>query len=379
MRREGKSPAVSGWKNFLASIDGLLLLLIEISLVLTLFSLAYLLWGIFSGTVGRFPALPEPAQERILRNLQTSSQIFLLSVVVLAGTVLLRHYEDADAVTVVAFMGAVCWFGLPFLVKQMLEAAHQFIQNEASATLIAAFSTAGKTIVAMLALVFLRHGVRWFRLPRAAPPPSVIARLPSPLLPRGKKPTVFSPCWHLPYCREFLLPVCPAFQARKKCWKVGRGCMCDPDMFVALVKDMGAGVRGKQRTAQQYMYQTAQEQMRIKRKGDKPPCKTCFIYLEHQRLKLEFLSPFVYPASALILWGLFPLLKKGYLAFSPRLASWWATISFAVYQPGNPLEQATPMGGTHFYGFYAFLFLLGLLLVIFLIRLLEWVILKLKW
>jgi hypothetical protein len=156
--------------------------------------------------------------------------------------------------------------------------------------------------------------------------------------------------------------------------------MCDPEMFTALFKDVRAGVKGKQRTAQMYMYQTVQEQMRSQWKGGKPPCKTCFIYLEHQRLKHRFLAPLTYPFTALLLWLLYPTLQRVYRVYSPKVAQWWATISFSVSQPGNPLEQAAPLStATDVYTFYAFVFVFGLLLLMLVIRSVEVVVLKWKW
>src|SRR5690606_15002635 len=37
---------------------------------------------------------------------------------------------------------------------------------------------------------------------------------------------MFSPCWKLPFCREVIRKQCPAFLAKKRCWKFGRGCYC---------------------------------------------------------------------------------------------------------------------------------------------------------
>jgi hypothetical protein len=91
-----------------------------------------------------------------------------------------------------------------------------------------------------------------------------------------------SPCWSLPFCREVIRKQCPAYLARKTCWKFKRGCYCDDEMIARIV-------RGE--SLEKIKAPTKMSQLR------KPPCKRCYIYLEHQTHKFKMLSPLAIPLT----------------------------------------------------------------------------------
>jgi len=367
-----------------AAIDTVLVLFLRVALVVLLLSLAYLLYGLLSGAIPRLDvpgAFTDQDRLRILRNVQTFGALCFFSLAVLTFCTVVLRPDDQDVLFLLGIGTAVVWLGFPALIGYLLRsylAAH----NEATRYLLAMFVNGGRVMALLLCIPVVRGIGRWLRQHpwlRALPEPKAATRIPSAQLPPGREPTIFSPCWHLPYCREFLLRVCPAYQARKKCWKLGRGCYCDQSMIDLLVKGVKTA-RG--RSAQAYLRQEISDRLQVaKSRTQKAPCGRCFIYLEHQRLKHKFISPWLYPLTALLMWALYPYAAKGYYLVAEGGRKAWAYLSFtsSVQQAVQAAEQSTSSLLGRDYAPLVFTVILGFFVLILLLRLTETVIFKWKW
>ena len=46
----------------------------------------------------------------------------------------------------------------------------------------------------------------------------------------------YGACWDMAYCRGFVRDVCPAFKARKSCWRIKVGCYCDEQTILLAMR-----------------------------------------------------------------------------------------------------------------------------------------------
>jgi hypothetical protein len=185
--------------------------------------------------------------------------------------------------------------------------------------------------------------------------------------------TMFSPCWQLSYCREVIRVRCPAFVAKTKCWKFGRGCYCDSEMITRIINGETLS-----------RIQAPSQLTRMSR----PPCGSCYIYLEHQAHKLRWLSPLLIPVTIGVMFLLWPLYRIAFQGVAKLFSGLWQAVAFVpppTYGPPpkntfNPIPtgQITPeqavLIAQNMCGV-----ILGFFVLIYLLRLLEWALYKRNW
>jgi hypothetical protein len=190
----------------------------------------------------------------------------------------------------------------------------------------------------------------------------------------AKNSNAFSPCWQLPFCREVIRKQCPAYLARKTCWKFGRGCYCDEEMISRII-------RGES-------LDTIKAPTRMSRKG-KPPCGRCYIYLEHQSHKFRLYSPLAVPATVIGVYLLWPIYTKVFDGFNQYLNKFWDLVSFNPRnlatgslkidpQSVKDMSQLNPDQVTHV-ALVIFGVLLGFMLLIYISKFIEWAVYTAKW
>ena len=179
---------------------------------------------------------------------------------------------------------------------------------------------------------------------------------------------MFSPCWKLPFCREVIRKQCPAFLAKKTCWRFGRGCYCDEEMISRIIKGESLEV--------------IKAPTRLSKAG-KAPCGRCHIYLEHQGYKYKILSPLAVPITGVVMFFVWPFWTKAFQAFST--ASFWDAISFDAkkFTPGAVATDSKTSGGlpaeqvmqiaTILFGV-----LIGFFVLIYVCKFIEWFVYKAK-
>ena len=105
-------------------------------------------------------------------------------------------------------------------------------------------------------------------------------------------------------------------------------------------------------------------------------CRQCFLYAEHQKQKYRILSPLVFPAAIGIMYAFYKpitmFLDKA-LAFTDRFASKVSFLPKATNMPPNPWAN---LDATAVVVQWIMLICLGLVLVTYMLRLLEYCIFK---
>ena len=123
------------------------------------------------------------------------------------------------------------------------------------------------------------------------------------LVKKPRKPLVLSHCWDMPNCSEALRKICPEFQKRRNCWRVKHGCLCDQRMVMR-----AAGLSTMQKTERDAQLGSEGPQKPIAHLTPalkRARCRTCAIYLEHQRQKFRIFSALVVPAALALIVGFY--------------------------------------------------------------------------
>ncbi|MBI5831181.1 MAG: hypothetical protein HZB16_02590 [Armatimonadetes bacterium] len=244
-----------------------------------------------------------------------------------------RTEQSEERVGYVGIYGVAMWFGFSYLVRIMGNkyAQGQWQNSEAVKVLLTNVLHAGQWTLLTLLIPGLRAG--WGKVVARAEMKQTRAYKAAAKLKRespksGGKPNVLSPCWRLPYCRDYLLSVCPAYKARRRCWKLKRGCFCDNSMLENLI----TGVKGSTATQQAYMRSEIDARNSVAaQRGAAPPCRRCFIYLEHQELKYSVMAPLVYPVvGAVCYFGYKPLVVPAWDWVQKFLADIWSKIALTT-------------------------------------------------
>ena len=106
-------------------------------------------------------------------------------------------------------------------------------------------------------------------------------------------------CWDTNFCTPEIKNVCPAWAARRNCWKTGTGC-CDESLVLASLAS--ADNKYSERLREMLNPHTKEE-------FKKRECRTCHIYMAHQKYKYRAWLPVV----ILVALGI------GYLCYQPLL------------------------------------------------------------
>ena len=320
-------------------------------------SAIHLLYGILAGYIPKYASFPRPQRLHILQSVKPMLAAFQVSSILLSLLVVAAHYNDADKLAWVGLLGLFAYLGVPMLCSWSL-VLHAGSFNYAVKIVSRGFRLAGTVILLLVALPGAR--LLLLGLWGAATRRAERAYSPTAKTVPAKRLSMFSKCWDLPYCRDFLRQRCPAYKARKTCWKLGRGCYCDPSIIEGLLK----GVK-----ASELVYQEGATTRKTTM-----TCRKCPIYLEHQRLKYKALYPLAYPAAGLVIWALLPALKAVYFKGATLLTFLLARLSYAGPAAFKPWEEA--LSSPFLVGI--FIAISGLLVLLGLIKLTDYLIWGLK-
>jgi hypothetical protein len=309
-------------------IDGIASSVFYLSLLVSLLGLAYLLWGVWSGSL----ALPKftttyghDDRVRIVQNLQMVQNVVIWSTMLAVGTFLFLYYADTAAGYGLVVVGLFLNAGIPWLSQIFLNMVHatpcgvttvpvvHFISSISwvpgvPGILLVVFDIVRRIIVGLEDSKTRKKSLRYGQSQTAAS--------------TTKRRNVFmGRCWNLPYCRSPLRERCPVYIKRMfPCWRYKQGCMCEENIAVlgstadwkSAVAVAMAQLEGKPAPA------TAAVNPLLKIAGGtkiqltwaekKQRCRECVIYNTHQEQKYKLGVGVVFAATAYLLYAFNDLL-----------------------------------------------------------------------
>jgi len=343
-------------------------------------SAGYILYGIFSGVLNK--QVDPAAAERYVRNLRLMGEIMAASGVL--GTicfVILTLSEIAYSITM-GLLGVALMFGMPILVASNLSQA----SNRVISTINEWSRNAGMGILAVVALRVLYEIVEQIRTAGARRKEKEALEAIEGLQKVKKPPKqgLWSPCWKLPYCHDAVREACPAFKARKSCWRYGAGCNCDPGLIERLIRsgalESGKGASkasSRDKTAHAaYVRSDLQADAPVKAAERTIPCSKCPIYLDHQRQKFKIVNPFAIVVTVMLMGLAYLPLRAIYHTVVQAIAAVASRMTFDVERvdPGQWVRYLdTPALQVFFFG------IVGLLALSYVLKFIEWAIFEKKW
>lgn len=193
------------------------------------------------------------------------------------------------------------------------------------------------------------------------------------------KENVFAKCWQMPFCHDAVRELCPAFKAKKPCWRYGRGCNCDPDLVETLIASRAAGPqRGARDSEGAFLRAEFEVDTPKKSRSEKTiPCAKCPIYTEHQRRKFKVINPILIVLTVVLIAFFYTPLAGLYSSLAQGIAGMISGTGLST--TGNVQTQEwwieyldTPaLQG-------AFVVILGLFCLSWILKLGEWLVLDRK-
>lgn len=346
------------------------------SLSTTLLKLAALAFGLIAGYLiyvvvsGQLRGVT-PAGVKVI---DTAGQTLVISATIAAVCLALLTLEEFSWMVGVGVAGLALMFGFPALVANYADRS-----TDAAQAVLRGGTLAGKAVIVVVGLRVIYEIYRQLaeggeRKRRKATDQERAQIREKPKKKYSESP--FAPCWEMPFCHEAVREFCPAYKARKTCWRFGRGCNCDPDLIETLIRSRApAPVRGAGEREGAYIRSDLQADVVHSRSEKTISCRQCPIYTEHQRRKYKVFSPLVILATVVLFGVFFEPLKQIYSLVARSLAGlasgmalgqetasvdWWT----------GYLDNATLQT--------AFVVILGLFVLTWVIKITEWLILEKK-
>jgi hypothetical protein len=381
MKKQKRTVAkqVSPQVDFLAIIIAWSHSLLRLALLAFVIALAYILYGIFSGAL----ASMEPAQmQRVAANLVLMGQVMAAAGLLATVCIVMTTLEEMTFTMVAGIVGAGLMFGMPILVASQL-------QNAAStpAGVINEWSrNAGMAILFIVGLRVLYAVVDQIanagaRAQAKTEDDTTTVVTKSKEKKRRSLFRLWDPCWDMPYCHPAVREICPAYKAHKSCWRFGYGCNCDPTLIETLIRTGGAstGKGALKKTAEQRITEEAYvrsdldaDTARIGSSERTIPCSKCVIFIEHQRQKFRIINPIAIIATFVGLFFLYKPLTTVYGAVIDFMAALLARLAYGtMVRPDQWVSYLnTPTVKVFFFIF------VGMIGLAYVLRAVEWAILK---
>ncbi len=330
----------------------------------------YILWGIYGGYL-------RGADARTLSNLALMGQIMTLGGGLATICLVIVTYDELAYTVVAGLVGGGILFGLPMVVATQLQGADQ----GAADVVTRSTAVSGEFILFVVGIRILMEIVRQIKAGptrRAALTPTDEGKVKAKAT---RRPWYrLSRCWELPYCHPAIRDVCPAFEKKKNCWKLGRGCNCDPNLIEALIRSGGAArgksgaTSGKRAVQEAYLRSDLTQDIKVGQGERTRQCKDCPIYNEHQREKFKVLNPIIIVATVIGLLAAYPVVERLYRLVIAGMSNLASKLAFGTQvRPGEWFARLDTQAVRVF--FFIILFLLVLSYVL---KFVEWAILVRK-
>ena len=306
--------------------------------IVTLLIIAYLLFGLFSGSLADVANHSKAERVQAMQTLGMVNNALTVSLIATLISATLLYYAEAGVAVVMLLGAAFFAYGMEYFAGILGLAGKNFSQQAAVIAALkelhlAALITAVPGVLLMGRSLLVRlFGSRDDDIANSSYGANASAEDNQPRALIG----VMAKCWQLPYCREGVRKTCPIYHARTKCWKQRVGCMCEENIIrlaqapskgdapatIEMAKGMGfvaigdliakseAEVRPNMPTREGPRGVRIPTNPHLSDAQKRERCRNCIIYNEHQRQKYRFLSPIVTLAVPALVYFNFENLER---------------------------------------------------------------------
>jgi len=335
---------------------------------ITALALAYVAYGVFTafpgGQIPQDPALRAGVTARFALGLRA----LVWGIGILAVSAGWKFRGEVSAGYLLALAGAALLWAMPAAAPHLFPAGYAegaALVSDAARRGGAACAAAG-TVLLFIHLLFRVGDVLAGRRSRSVDVPHDPDWVPRPA-------AVPLRCWQTGFCRPYVRSFCPRYLARTPCWRRKEGCFCE-ERIVLRAREMREGAQqffARMQSALTGPVKTLTAAQKRER------CRSCPIYGEHQRFKYRLAVPFAFVAAFGILWSGADWIRRALLFSVEKLDAVASSLAFRAPQAG---PMASSVGEAFassivFWGFMVFLFVMTLT---WLLRLVEWLFLKVQ-
>lgn len=298
---------------------------------LTAAAFIYLLYVTLGQHMRKLPSMSEAERAYFINSVRIAVQVLSIAGAAVVASLVLRFFNDEAPGQILSLAGATLYFGSPFFLRAAAgESAAK--GAELFASVVNVFCWLGMVCLLPGLVLILRDAI--LRIWSGISVRRIMERRwgdEEERLKRLGRRKFYGSCWDMAFCREFVKQVCPAFSAKKPCWRLKVGCYCDEHTILQAMMKSGVD-NDHARGVMQNLGLDKPRHTRASAKLRRARCKKCGIYSEHQRQKYRLLSPMVFPAVGLLFY-----LLRG------EISSWiWIALAktdkfmnFLAYRAGN--------------------------------------------
>lgn len=333
-------------KLIIDAVDTVTGLGLKLAAAVFVLALGYLVYGLAAKNgLLKIGSLPSADQERVLSNVAVACALVRISGIVFASCAVIRYYIEESLGYILSVLGVLLYFGTPWLFSVRFGHADPSVKRAITIILSdlrllgATILVPGMVLIAWNLLFQARTAITRLRSKQSLTAhKEKVAEADEPYHPR-----LYAKCWQMPYCHRFVREHCPAYAARKSCWRLKSGCICDKDI---IDKAIGVNtVEGIMLTGQ-LQYQTGcrlGRTVKLSAADKRKRCRSCVIYEFHQKQKYRLISPIVFPTVLLPIWLLHSKLASLFGILVSITDRFMRTVTF-LPQPQSPIisQSAVP-------------------------------------
>jgi hypothetical protein len=357
--------------RMLAFLDQITGLGLRIGIPVLAISSAFLLYGALSGRIEGIARMHAAEREQMTQMIELVTRLLVPCCAVVVACVMIRLFRDEVVGQALTVVGALLFFGSPILLVSVAGLGKSG-GAVLSKMIVDAFRLTGSVCFLPGLVLLLRDAILriWNGLS--------VKRVMERRLEDDEEPvkkswfsSIYATCWDMNFCRGFVRKVCPAYAARKSCWRIKVGCYCDEKTILKAMMS-----EGKENIHTRGIMESLgiedKQAVKLGSKVRKQRCRRCGIYIEHQRQKYQLLSPVVFPAVGVLLY-----------AFHERISAvLWVVLqrtdqimSFLAYKTGTAAQSFSNDGGILTGLAFAWL---SIIVISYALRLLEYLIFELQ-
>ena len=258
-------------------------------------TVAYLLWGVFSGMATSWATLPAAERLRVEQNIHLAGRALLAATAVAAASFTLLYLRETTIGYLFLLLAALLAFGVPLGVIHL--APHTGQEPTLLPLVVTSFQQAGMLclvpgIIFAVLDVWVRVTSGYFREMFNRANLQYGANVAKENQPSNR---FLGYCWQLPFCRPSIRKNCPIYHARRACWREGVGCMCEERVILQALEGKGAPSPDPRQNVRFIPYNR-----HLSREEKRERCRNCIIYNYRQQQKYQVIAPMVIVAAVAI-------------------------------------------------------------------------------
>lgn len=308
--------------------------------------LGYLLYGfVIKNGILKVGDLPVADRERVISNVAMACKILGVSGAIAVLCLAIRYYVEETLGYIMSFLGVLLYFGTPWMFSIWFP--HSDIHaNRVLGMVVAECRLLGVVFFAPGLILIIRDVVLRVRVAVAKPQKvdsSFFVGEQAEYVPEPYRPRLYAKCWQTPYCRAFVRGACPAYEARKSCWRKKSGCMCDPGIIERALTSQSSEGRMFMKELRYRQGDVPGKKAKLTGAQKRARCRSCVIYEFHQKQKYKLISPLVFPFVVGLVWFLYPGMKAMFREVVALTDKFVHTVTFMPQaQDKTPVGTAVP-------------------------------------